>query len=152
MKRKLIGKWIGYIWTNLFCSKISLLIFYTILIFITTNLYARQAFKMRGYDLGQTSGLLSAIDAAAANGMNFITLSHDVCMDWYDIDSSFETYAQKATSQGMGIYFWNHVIERPPNKYIKGGVLQFDDPGLMNWLARFGKQGAYFVAINDYLV
>lgn len=94
-----------------------------------------QAFQIRGYDIGRTTDIIGEIDDAAANNMNVVTLSHDVCMDWFDIDQSFETYASRAVSQGLEIYFWNHVIESPPREFVVGGELQFDDPGLMTWLS-----------------
>lgn len=109
------------------------------LVFILSNFhysFSQEAFQIRGYDLGRTSGLMSQIESAAENGMNMVTLSHDICMDWFDIDESFEAYAGYAKQLDLDIYFWNHVIERPPAEFVYGSTLLFDDPGLMQWLCK----------------
>ena len=98
------------------------------------NLLGQDGFALRGYDLGRTSGLTTAIEDAAANGMNFITLSHDVCMEWYEVGAGFEDLAQNAGGLGLEIYFWNHVISKPPAEFVIAGRLNLDDPGLWKWL------------------
>jgi hypothetical protein len=104
------------------------------------------AFPIIGWDLGRhrPGEFLYWIDEAEKNGVNVITLSHDISHRWFQIlddekhASEVEQLAALARSRGMDVYLWLRDFERPPEEFISDegriSYLDFDNPDLWIWL------------------
>ena len=135
-----------------------------VLVMICSNVFSQsEPFSVRGWDLGRyvPEKMKLWIDEAHDAGMNTITFSANIIMDWWQLyvkdpdDSNapdpeelaynLEEWCAYAKSLGMESYLWNHAIElgedvglTPPDGvlYQKDGLiyLDFDRPELWTWL------------------
>lgn len=112
--------------------RLSAILFLFLTIYNTS--VSQESFDYKGYDIGRNSNIYELIDDAAYNGMDFITFSHDVCMEWYEINTNHENYANYAKELGLEVYFWNHVVSRPPSKFLKAGKLDLNNSLFWEWL------------------
>ncbi len=118
---------------------------------------SKPVFTMRAWDLGEykPDKIPFWIDEAANNRINLITFSHGIAMDWWELlggasratagyrvvapvgerTKNVETWCAYAREKGIPVYLWQHVIEKPPERFLMDDTLNFDDPDLMEWLA-----------------
>ena len=73
--------------------------------------------------------------AAVAAGVSAIQFSHRICPSAAVLDDpERRDHARKLlklyTDAGMDVWCWIHEVEKPDPKFVKGGKLQADDPGL----------------------
>lgn len=142
------------------------IIFAVLLTFLfgKNDLYSQnEPFSVRGWDIGryEPENIKQWIDEAHDAGMNTITFSADIIMDWWqlyvkdpddsnapnpeELASNLEEWCAYAASKGMESYLWNHAIElgediglTPPDSvlYRQNGLLylDFDRTELWEWL------------------
>jgi hypothetical protein len=99
-------------------------------------------FSIRGWDLGryEPNQVPQWIREAKNHGINVITLSHDIVMDWPQIledagrAANIERWCAAGKRNSIEVFLWNHAIEKPPAEFVSGGALDFDNPRLWEWL------------------
>ena len=89
--------------------------------------------------INDISWIKNMIDNASSLDINTIQLSHDIIMNYADLESTavqsvVNEAADYASSKGIETYAWVHEFNAIPSSYMTGGKIDFDNPELWTYL------------------